>query len=747
MDADSHAIAETADRDEPIATQREPRSARTRAAVLYLASAVLGLLGAAWAMNLWQADLRVPFNYEGDALFHVMLIKVMVEKGWYEHTDALGAPEGLMLQDFPAADNLSCAMIKAMTLFTSDPVLLGNLFFLLTFPLTAASALFVARKFGISAGPALLVSFLYALLPYHFFRGTVHLFYSAYFLVPPAILIAWWISSGRLLAHGRRRVWFSLAVSVLLGCNMVYYPFFACFLLLVATIVALRRRDTPHVIAGALTIAMIAGVIMVNLLPAILYAHEHGPAPSGKRYSWEAEWAGLKISQLLLPVTGHRVQALARLKAAYNATHPLVNENDWASLGFIGAAGFLFLIGWVLFVRLRVEPATARDPRAVPRTDGLGPLIEHLSVFNAAAILLATIGGFSSLFAVLVSPQIRGYNRICVFIAYLSLLTVAAGLEWVRLRFVRSRGTAVIFGLALSLLGLLGYLDQTGADAYHDWAGLRRDYRNDKDFFARVQKSLPLGSMIFELPYEPFPEYGITIHHMIEYALLRPYLLTHGLRWSYGVIKGRPGDIWEKDVAAEPIEQMVQTLHQVGFRAIYIDRSAYADDGAALAGKLRGLVSAPISDAEGRFSLYKLAAPVGPPPPLESILPLPPPVWAGGFYDLEGPPDEKDDWRWCAAEGELQLFNDTKVSRHERLKATLRVASPAEATLHITSALFGEDIRIDPAQGTPFSRVVDLPAGETTIHFHCDGKPLATRSTDTRSLVWRIDGFTMKTEQ
>jgi phosphoglycerol transferase len=700
-----------------------------RKVLLYAAAAALGLGAAAWALNLWHADLLVPFDYEGDALLNIMIVKNIVEKGWYLHTDALGAPAGMMLYDFPAGDNLVCVMIKGMSLFTSNPVLLTNLFFLLTFPLVSLTALFTARQFGLSAGPALLVSFLYTLLPYHFWRGTTHLYFSAYFLVPPAILIAHWISSGNLL-NQRWRVWFSLGVSVLLGCNMAYYPFFACFFFLLAAVLAWLRHERRHALAAAGLIAVISAVLLLNLAPNILYAHKYGAAASGRRYSFESEIAGLKIVQLLLPVTGHRIPALARLKANYNATHPLVNENDWVSLGFIGSVGFLVLTGWVLFIRRRA--------------DGFRALIEDLSVFNLAAVLLATLGGFSALFAVLVTPQIRGYNRIGPFIAYFSLVTVAVGLEHFARRKVHSRAGMIGFGAALAALGLLGLLDQTGGDSQHDWHALKSKFSSDKRFFANVQASLPAGAMIFELPYEPFPEYGLNINQMIEYAPFRPYIQTHGLRWSYGVIKGRSGDVWEQNTAAEAPGQMVATLRDDGFAGIYVDRSGYADHGAALEGQLRAAIgSDPLSDSKGRFALFKFPAEPGGKAPETVLLPLPSPEWLGGFHNLETSADGKSNWRWCASSGEMRILNDTQASHPVRLTGVLRCGYEKLTHLRIEGGGLDENLVIHPS-GVALSDQISVQPGITVLRFSCDGDPLPKNSNDPRTLVWRLDNFKME---
>ena len=50
-------------------------------------------------------------------------------------------------------------------------------------------------------------------------------------------------------------------------------------------------------------------------------------------------------------------------------------------------------------------------------------------MLNATALLYGTVGGFGTIFALFVSPQLRSLNRISVFIAFLSLAAVAACLD------------------------------------------------------------------------------------------------------------------------------------------------------------------------------------------------------------------------------------------------------------------------------------------------------------------------------
>ncbi len=81
-------------------------------------------------------------------------------------------------------------------------------------------------------------------------------------------------------------------------------------------------------------------------------------------------------------------------------------------LGLVGTLGFLGLLG-LLFAPVGGERS---------RT---GQTLLNASRLALAAVLLGTIGGFSSLFSLLISPEIRAWTRLTPFIAFFSLTAVA----------------------------------------------------------------------------------------------------------------------------------------------------------------------------------------------------------------------------------------------------------------------------------------------------------------------------------
>ncbi len=580
---------------------------RRRELAVYAAAVVLAVLLVAWLMDLPHADLRVPFKYAfGDTLQVQMWVKGLLDNPWLLHNDYLGGPGGQDMHDFPTSDALHFLMLKLLALATGDPFLAINLFFLLTFPLTAVTALFVLRDLGVSRGPALLAALLYALLPYHFLRGVGHLFLASYWILP---LLAWlalrvYLDRGPFWkwdeAKGRPvstwRSWGALAA--LLVCAVgsstgVYYAYFGCFLLLVAgaTAALARKMWYPLISAGVLTGVLAAGVV-ANVAPMFVYAGEHGRNPKAvDRVALNAELAGLKITYLLLPVDHHRLPPLARARRLYDQechAYHLPTNAAAGSLGALGALGFVFLVGRGLLVRDRGGPT----------------LPGGLALFNLACLLLATLGGFGAVLGLAGARWIRGYERISVVIAFLALAALALLLQSTARRWLATPRKRWLFRGGLAALLLLGALDQTAPGCWFGpYPANGEEFASDATFIAKVEAAVPPHSLIFQLPFVEFPEVKAP-QKMMTYDHARGYLHSRTLRWSYGSMKGRPASEWQKELAALPPAEMVQRLREAGFRGVYVDRFGYADHGAALEAELTRLLGPPRAESPNRRLVY-----------------------------------------------------------------------------------------------------------------------------------------------
>ena len=598
------------------AGEETPSLDRARwAEVLAYATVVIGsLLIAAWALNLWTADLSVPFAYGQDATLTGSIVKGTIEHGWFQTNPSLGAPGVQSLSDYPVGDVLHVALMKLISLAIPQWALVMNLYYLLTFPLVAATALWSMRTLGVSRVAAVGASLLYAALPYHFFRGEGHLFLSAYFLVPPMIVVVLWCLNPERFslvrrAGGRSRLnlggWkavFTLAVCALMGLGGVYYAFFACLFLAVAGVLAYFRGGGRRALATAgLPICVIVLSAALALAPSLVYRVQHGSNPAAlDRSPMGAEAYGLKIDQMFLPVDGHRVAKLASLKAHYRSSlasmSPLLdNEATTTSpLGIVGCLGLLLVVGWVV--------TGERARRWVgDRTDSL---LRDSGALALSGILLATVGGIGAMVA-FVLPQIRAYNRIVVYLAFFAFLGLALVLD--RLRgCAKTRAWWVSAIAVCALVVAFGLLDQVPAFSFRE-PGAATAFRTDAAFVGRMESALPPGAAVFQLPYLEFPEASVLPGKMVDYDPLRGYLHSRALRWSYGAMKGRETANWQKRVAALPVPAMLGELRSAGLSAVWIDRVGYADGGQVLEAGLRdALATSPVVSEDGRFAVYSL---------------------------------------------------------------------------------------------------------------------------------------------
>ncbi|HET8651159.1 MAG TPA: hypothetical protein VFM13_01150 [Gaiellaceae bacterium] len=554
------------------------------------AAALLGSLGAVLFLELWDADLRVPFAYSGDATLNLTLIRSVMERGWFYDNPRLGAPDGQHLYDYPvlSGDSLHVAFFWLAGLFTDDAALVMNLFFLLTFPLTAVVAYLVLRRLSVAPPVALVVAAIYTLLPYHFMRGEWHLFLAAYYVVPIGAYLALSLLDGRArIALGTG----ALCALVAVASGSFYYSAFTVLLVVAASILRfVATRERRALAAGGFFVGVILAVSLVQLTPTILYRLKHGENDEvAQRYWFESETYGLKLTQLLLPVDDHRIDALASRKREYTEQIPQTEARE-ATLGVIGSVGFLWLLG----VALAACVGGARSD--------FFPQHRRLAALTVVAVLVGITGGLSTLLAV-VWPQIRSWNRLSVFIAFFALMAVALLLEALRERFRRS---APAFVALLLVLLVLGALDQTTSTFIPPYRAFKAEWQADQASIRLVEMALPAGAKVVQLPYEPFPEPAVGARPIYEPA--KAYLHSTDLRWSWGGMRGRPED-WAAGNATKPAAELVPAAREAGFAAILVDRLGYGDGGAAVEADLRGVLGVePEQTPNGRYVFWRLQA-------------------------------------------------------------------------------------------------------------------------------------------
>ena len=679
-------------------------------------------------LGLFKTPLTVPLRYAqiDDTKFYLALIKGVVDHGWWIHNSSLGAPFGQQLYDFPqGADNLNLVLVRVLGLFDSNPAVIANLFLLLTFPLAAVSAFVVLRRLGLSYLASVMAAVIFSLLPYHFWRGESQLLLSAYYAVP---LIAYLFVSlvgekplfrrDPLRPHWARTWLTGRTMGTVLCCLIIastglYYAAFALVLISGGVLVlALARRRLAAVVPGAAVGVLIAVVLGVNLAPSIVYRVEHGTNTRLTRTTADSEAFGLKLAGLLLPVRDHRVGFLSDLNSRYfDVPAPTYCEACYETLGTVGDVGFVWLGGLVLLSVVGVGGAAR--VLTVERRAALGV---------ALSFLIATVGGLSGLIALFVTADVRGWNRMSLVIGFLSLLGAALLVDRAR-AWMRARGWPVWIG-GVTVAGVLvaGILDETSHAFLPVRGPTRLEWDSDSTFTAQIESRMPHGAAIFQLPQMPFPEgygeapYGLEIYgggFSTGYELMRGYLHSSTLRWSYGAMKGRPAD-WASELVTKPLSYAVDAAAVDGFDGLWLDLRGYDYSNRTpvkrelvqLTG-MRPLLS-PLRDLEF-FDLRPLRRRLAANESASTVREL----RTDSLYPVR---------TTCTRTG-LQLENPSPVPRRATLSFTIFLPSSHPRTVFIQYP--GQSLKKMKVgdKGLPVSRTIDLAPGTHQVTFSYAGAP------------------------
>jgi phosphoglycerol transferase len=682
-----------------------------RSFAYYASHALLTAVLLALLVPFGPWPLRVPFDYSGDALIHAALIKGVAEEGPARIT-RIGAPFGADVADWPLGLWLPLGVTSLLYYATGHAGTAINLFWLLAIVATGLSAVWSMRRLGAPPGESFVAALLYAFLPYVFYRNVAH-FGTVYPCVPLVALLCLRVAGLAPEEADRRERWVTLAACFAQGLAYVYYAFFACMLLAVAGVIGWWRSRRPAVLrlAASGILLLVLGTA-IPLVPSVVYWSRHGRNPQlAYKTTADADIYGLKIRHLLTPIPDHPIgvfrEAAARVA---RASFPNENENTSAKLGLLGSLGFLALLA----------TAVAGVAGARPADSKLGPA----AALTLAALLFSQVGGFGSVFNVFVAPDIRGYNRIVVFIGFFSLYAMAILLARVTAWWSANRPLI----LRLALLGAVagfGVIDQVPLEtlrAIRSRAAPR--FAEDEAFVAVVESQVRAGGMVFQLPHGDIPLDLTAEEPRGIYDGASAYLSSTSLRWSWGSINGRTGE-WQLSASKLSPAAMARHLTLAGFDGIWIDRLGYVGSDSVRAATLEhALVEATHSrlwtSARGRYSFVVLddlrrrleaglepgryrAAQQEALGQVDRLLPR----WREGCSDEEA--DAPEASRWCGPSAWGIFKNDFNEDRRFRLTGRLRAARPGRATL--VGPGFRDDVAVTDVP-LPYAREISIPAGQ-----------------------------------
>lgn len=541
-------------------------------------------------MSGWPAgllpNLHHPFVYAGDALSHYAMVERAIE-GWIWNNPRSGFPFGSPWNDYPGSDAGNLLVLKIVGLLTGSFAGAANGYFLLGFGVSFAIAFVVLREIGVRRPPATAAAVLFAFAAYHFARLMMgHMFYTWYFPIPVYFYAGAWLFGLTRRPHDRRMLLALGAALFLVASFGVYFALFGTFTMMICGLAAaLRdRRWQPLWLAVALCGAVTLGV-EANVAPTQIYHLQHGPNPQiAQRLPAESEYFAFKPVHLVIPPLEHRIERLQVFAKNYVTQFPLTN-----TVSYVGIVGVFGLLAMAL-VTVRSLVGRPQDPRL-----GLASLLA------LATMLIATVGGLNVLFALFVSPMIRGWDRFGIFVDFYALAALAV--------FVDRRPWKLAGGVLLAVITLVGVLDQSGPSSLYVAVSGADRFDRDQALVRQMEAMLPRGAAVYQLPYVGFPEHP-PVNNLGSYEPLAGFLHSRELRWSYGGMWGREADRFYSELARKPLADQVAEMRRRGFAAVYLMRAGYADGGAAAARELTQLLGAPVLQrADGQVSVFLLQPP------------------------------------------------------------------------------------------------------------------------------------------
>ena len=525
-----------------------------------------------FSLKLYNFKFGLPLAYTyKDHILFLNYEAMIKDEGWFPiKSHRLGAPFGSYYGVFPAnlLMNFDTLVNKIISFFAKDPIDVGSIFYFLIFPFTAISSFFVFRQLKISKFMSIFGSLTFSFIPFVYMRNIEHTSLASVYFIPLSILLCIWLYENNDLLiptknlkdfiKNKKNIIAIIFIILISNNGIAYYPFFTCFLIIITCISKLLKiKNIKLAIPFIISIALVIVLFIINLLPLIIYKSQHSYVSNINRWFSEAELYGLKISHLILN---------PKYFLEYYSQAMLVNENRTSYLGIIGALGFIGLILYI-FIKNYHKPLISDYKNR----------ISLLSELNLFAVLLTTIGGFSSIFNYFITPMIRSYNRISVYIAFICILAFCMFID----NFFNKKN--IIFYITFSIILLFTLYDQTQDTGFYNKNDMEL-YIQDKKFIQNIENIMPSESSIYQLPtiyytdfnfgYRVKSKYGFYGH----YKDFIGYIFSKKLKWSYGMELGRVENEWYKKVNEMNTHNLLNEIYYAGFYGLYIDKGLIGNE-------------------------------------------------------------------------------------------------------------------------------------------------------------------------
>jgi len=674
-------------------------------------------------LSLPMKDIYAP----GDGRLTIAIFKMIAVEGWpsllVPFTPYLNAPFSFQTYDFPLPFFSNFLYIKFLSIFSSDSVVVFNLYYISTYFLNAFVMYWVLRRLRVNVYLAISIGILFTFLPFHFWR-LPHTLYSGYFFIPLWIYYLLLLTNKKPLFFkkkvneskysfdwSKRNIIIMLVLLISSTWNF-YYTFFFAFLIgftLISNLVV--KNSKHHIFSTLIFLSLAVAPFLANMAPYKAYEAQNGKNYQvGQRSPISSETLGLTVATLVFPNIDHKVRKFDGFSKSYAHKSLLFNESNDATLGLIGAIGFVILIFIAFFYN--------HFPK----------ILSRLSQLNLFSLLLSTVGGFGVVFAYVVTPQIRAYNRISMFIAAMSFIAITIIIN----QYISKNKKRNAFLPISFIIILFGVFDLVGSNMNFESVNkFKIEYLSDKSFVHKIESQFDTSKqkiLIAQLPYLSIPEKP-GIHKMGNYEQFQGYIHSDKLYWSFGAMRGREADSWWKNLTKKPIKEQIQILQEAGFSGVMINRNGYKDNAQSLESNIINLLEVQPMISENKVLSFFELTPTGNKISLPAIF--------NSFYQWEGNPGK---FRWAGDNANIALYNNQDKIESQDISFTLGTLKDRGMTIKLNNKIL-EKFEMKSGLATKHAYSLQLNPGRNTLRFETEESAVVPNGADNRRLLFSFGEF------
>lgn len=550
------------------------------AAVVGVVSLVLGVVG----LGITFKDLSQRWTIGGaDQVLHYTIFTSGTQVWPFLPNDRLGFPEAQNLFFAPLFDPWSAIYVRLAGVLGANGILALNLYNVLSFFAVGIAAYVFLRALKLRRPVAAVFGVLIAVAPFHFFQIALgHPFIGNYWAVPLIGILtlmvastatnpleAWAVSGATRAMRLTRRIIPIVVLALLVGLTQSYYYVFGAIVvggvwLLASLAKVIAQKSLKGLLWPTVTVGALFLVIATQLAILSLNLGDRYSKYFAARVPADSEIYGGKIANLLLPSPGSGFPPLARLADIYAAGSPTLTTSEAPWTAIIASIGMgLLVVGILVRMFWRTPDLPGGSPVARLLTDARFGVLSAGFLWTFLFFLSAGLG---TMFAYIVSPEIRAWSRISIVLSLYAFAFVALIVH----RFARGR---VALAVTLAVVAVIGVVDQVPRMPTTLPLAPTSD-QAIRDYAASAEKALHKDCGVVELPLKGFPETG-PIGKMGDYDEGLPYVYspTASLRWSYGAVRGtHSGDFW---AGATTPATFAAAVHESGACAVQVDTTAY----------------------------------------------------------------------------------------------------------------------------------------------------------------------------